>query len=503
MNSNAPHLIAAVDMGSSSFRMIVAQVEYLLGQPHVRIIDSLREPIRLGAGLDEHKVLSAEAQKRGLEALGRFAERLRSFHPDHVRVVATNAVRVAVNADEFIDKAERVLGFEIDVISGVEEARLVYQGVAHQLPLGQGRRLVVDIGGGSTEFILGEDYDTLDMESLEIGCVTMAQRYFADGSIGVKAMKSAILQARKEVVVLRRQLTEKGWTHVIGSSGTSRTLSELCVANGYCHHGISRTALERLKGDLLAAGHVDKLKLEGVKPDRKANLAGGLAVMWAVFEELELQELEISEGALRQGLLYDIVGRSTDHDMRQLTVAQMTRRYQIDLAHAHRVKALAEGLFESALVETQDTHQRLKHQQPLLAWACLLHEVGLSISHSGHHKHAAYILGKSDMPGFSKKEQTRLADWVLTHNGKLGKVQFVVEDDETWLAPMCLRLAALFLRRRDMEALPNLEVHRLKQGISLTLPRKWLDDHPLTQYSLEEEVDQWAKQGLQLKVAVH
>lgn len=493
-----PHLIAAVDMGSSSFRMIVARVEYPLGQPQIHIIDSLREPLRLGAGLNEDKTLSKEAQQRALEALGRFAERLRSFHPDQVRAVATNAVRVARNGAEFIEKAQDVLGFEIDVISGIEEARLVYTGVAHQLPLGQGRRLVVDIGGGSTEFVLGQDYEPLAMESLYIGCVTMAQKYFGDGSITSKAMKSAIMEARREIVVLRRQLTEIGWTHVVGSSGTSRTLSEICVANGYCEHGLTADAVERLKSELLAAGHIDRVKLEAVRSDRKANLAGGLAVMAAVFEELELEELEVSEGALRQGILYDLIGRTENQDMREITVAQFVSRYKIDVVHAHKVKALTEILFESACASAKLPNKNILLQVPLLGWTALLHEVGLSISHNGHHKHSAYILGKSDMPGFSKKEQAQMADWVLAHNGKLTKVAYLASEPQYWLAPMCLRLATLFLRRREIEALPQIELKLLPNGLSLSLPDQWLEDHPLTQYSLEIEVDQWEKVGLKL-----
>ena len=494
--SKPRQLIAAVDMGSSSFRMIVARVEELNGQSQIYIIDALREQVRLGAGLDASKYLDQTSQERALNALSKFGERLRSFKPGEVRAVATNAVRVARNAGEFIGKAEMALGFPIDVISGVEEARLVYCGVAHQLPVGQGRRLVVDIGGGSTEFIIGEDYEPEIMESLYIGCVSTAQQYFSDGGIGSKAMKNAIMSARKEVAVLRRQILDMGWTHAIGSSGTARALAEICVANGFTQHGISADGLQRIREHVCAAGHLDKITLEGLKVDRLPMMPGGLAVMSAVFEELEIEHMDVTDGALRQGLLYDMLGRQHNDDMREITVAQFIHRYKIDAKHANRVKELTESLFK------QLTRQlpALQEQRQMLQWAAMLHEIGLSIGHNSHHKHAAYILGNADMPGFSKREQMLLSTWVLAHNGKLGKVSEIVNTAMHWAAPMCLRLATLFLRRREVEALPELKVKLLETGMQIVVPKHWLITHPLTQYSLETEVEQWQRIGLELEL---
>lgn len=489
-------LIAAVDMGSSSFRMIVARVEELNGQSQIYIIDTLREPVRLGAGLNAQKYLDEPAQERALGALSRFGERLRSFKPNEVRAVATNAVRVARNSEEFIAKAEVVLGFPIDVISGVEEARLVYCGVAHQLPIGQGRRLVVDIGGGSTEFIIGEDYEPQVMESLYIGCVSTAQQHFADGSIHPKGMKNAIMAARKEVTVLRRQILDMGWTHAIGSSGTARALAEICTSNGFTGHGISAEGLRLIREHVTAAGHLDHITLEGLKLDRLPMMPGGLAVMSAVFEELEIDHMEVTDGALRQGLLYDMLGRQHNEDMREITVAQFQHRYKIDTKHAGKVKLLAEILFSQLLKHQPDLNEQL----PMLRWAALLHEIGLSIGHNGHHKHAAYILSNADMPGFSKREQLLLSTWVLAHNGKLGKVGDIANTAMHWAAPMCLRLAALFLRRREVEALPELKIKLLAQGIQISIPRNWLLSHPLSQYSLETEVEQWQRIGLNLEL---
>ncbi len=494
--SKQRQLIAAVDMGSSSFRMIVARVEELNGQSQIYIIDTLREPVRLGAGLNAQKYLDDASQERALGALSRFGERLRSFKPGEVRAVATNAVRVARNAVEFIGKAEAALGFPIDVISGVEEARLVYCGVAHQLPIGQGKRLVVDIGGGSTEFIIGEDYEPDAMESLYIGCVSTAQQYFADGSISPRAMKNAVMAARKEVAVLRRQMLDMGWTHAIGSSGTARALAEICISNGFAQHGMSAEGLRLIREHVTAAGHLDNITLEGLKVDRLPMMPGGLAVMSAVFEELEIEHMDVTDGALRQGLLYDMLGRQHNEDMREITVAQFLHRYKIDSKHAGKVKVLAELLFKQLMKQLPE----LKEQLPMLHWAAMLHEIGLSIGHNGHHKHAAYILSNADMPGFSKREQQLLSTWVLAHNGKLGKVSDSANTAVQWAAPMCLRLAALFLRRREVEALPELKVKLLEQGIQMSVPKNWLITHPLTQYSLETEVEQWQRIGLELEL---
>ncbi|MDX1669393.1 MAG: Ppx/GppA family phosphatase [Limnobacter sp.] len=291
MPYQAKNLIAAIDMGSSSFRMIVARVDTTHEQPQIFVIDSLREPVRLGAGLDDKKKLDQDSQDRALACLSRFSERLRPFKPEQVRAVATNAVRVARNGADFIKKAELALGFDIDVISGAEEARLVYCGVAHQLPIGDGQRLVVDIGGGSTEFIIGEDYDPIAMESLYVGCVSFGEQYFKDGAVSAKAFKNAVLAARREIVILRRQLVELGWTHVVGSSGTSRALAEICEANGWSDHGITKNGLDHLRDELIKAKKISDLKLAGIKEDRRQNIPGGLAVMMAVFEELGLSDM--------------------------------------------------------------------------------------------------------------------------------------------------------------------------------------------------------------------
>jgi exopolyphosphatase/guanosine-5'-triphosphate,3'-diphosphate pyrophosphatase len=489
---NQKYTVAGVDLGSSSFRMVICRVEELDGHKQIYVIDSLREPVRLGAGLKADKTLDADSQLRAINALMRFGERLRSFSAEQVRAVATNAVRVARNAPAFLLKAEEALGFPIEVIAGQEEARLVYCGVSHLLPTGQGRRLVVDIGGGSTEFIIGEDYEPLAMESLYMGCVSWTQKFFPEGEVTAKAMKEAILSARKEVAVLRRDFFELGWTHAVGSSGTARAIAELHRANGLYEHGINKDGLQKLKDELIRSGNVNKCELQGLKPDRLGVMSGGLAVMCAVFEELELQTMTVTDGGLRQGVLYDMLGRNTGQDMREVTVARFQERYQSDRKHAGRVRELALQL-QGQIEERYGKEFNMAKQR--LAWACELHEVGLTVSHNGFHKHSAYIVRNSDMPGFSRPEQNVIADIVLGQTGKLAKLNDVISRPSEWLDVLCLRLATLFLRRRVPDSQAEIDLKIKNSQISVGISEAWLADHPLTDYALRIEAEEWNRSG--------
>jgi len=477
--------------------MVIGRVEEINGHAQIYLVDSIREPVRLGAGLGPDKRLDSASQSRALVALQRFGERLRSFAPDNVRAVATNAVRVARNAKDFLATAQAALGFPIEVIGGQEEARLVYSGVAHLLPLDRGRRLVVDVGGGSTEFIIGDDFEPIALESLYIGCVSSNERFFAGGIITAKAMREAIMAARKEVEVLHRDFVKLGWTHAVGSSGTARALSELLIANGLGTHGLTRAGLDALKEIFIRTGDVNKLKLEGLRPDRLPIIAGGLAVMLGVFEELDVDQMEVSDGGLRQGVLYDILGRNLQQDMRQVTVQQFMRRYSVDKQHAERMSALALDILKQIVRGSEEEIEILSRH---VEWASQLHEIGLTISHNGYHKHSAYVLRNADMPGFSKPEQEAIANIVLGHTGKLGKLTNVVSYEEQWLGVLALRLAALFYRRRVPEAVPKFKISRKDCNFRLTMPTRWLHDHPLTEYSLETESSEWRKVGWRFEV---
>ncbi len=494
-----PHLLAAVDLGSNSFRLIVGRVEETDAGSQIYQVDALRESVRLAAGLSPDKMLDRASQVRGWNALKRFGERLRDFHPDHVRAVATNTLRVAKNAGEFLVEAQAALGFPIEVIAGREEARLIYAGAAHSVPASPGKRFVVDIGGGSTEFIIGSHYTPIRMESLYIGCVSHSLAFFPAGNVDEYTMRQAQLAASREIQIISQDYRKTGWDQAIGSSGTARALAELVEANGLndagVTHGISRGGLERLKRALIKAENVNRLKLVALKPDRVPVLAGGLSIMLAVFEELGIDYVDTTDGALRLGVLYDLLGRSQHEDMRTVTVEGFMRRYGVDRAQAGRIAELAANFYDQ--LNEGDAERRVENRM-FLGWAASLHEIGLSISHSAYHKHSAYIASNADMPGFSRTDQARVAALVLGHAGKLGKLSQT--RDVEWPLLFCLRLAALLCRRRADVGLPRIAVGRVNGGYEVRLPNDWVANNPLTDYSLSQEAAEWGKVGMPYRV---
>jgi exopolyphosphatase/guanosine-5'-triphosphate,3'-diphosphate pyrophosphatase len=500
---NSPHLLAAVDLGSNSFRLIVGRVEETPSGSPIYQVDALREPVRLAAGLSRDKFLDRASQLRGWDALKRFGERLRDFPPDHVRAVATNTLRVAKNAEEFLAEAQNALGFPIEVIAGREEARLIYAGAAHSVPASAGKRLVVDIGGGSTEFIIGSHYTPIHMESLYIGCVSHSRQFFAAGNVDEYSMRQAELAAKREIEIISSEYKQTGWDQAIGSSGTARALAELIEANGFndpgITHGISRGGLERLKKALIKAENVNRLKLVALKADRIPVLAGGLSIMLGVFEELGIDYVDTTDGALRLGVLYDLLGRTQHQDMRTVTVEGFKRRYAVDSAQSERIAELAISFYEQleGNAAPVDTERRIENRM-FLGWAAALHEIGLSISHSAYHKHSAYIASHADMPGFSRTDQARLAGLVLGHVGKLGKLSHARDVD--WTLLFCLRLAALLCRRRADVGLPAIEVTATHGGFDVKLPNDWVSLNPLTDYSLVQEAAEWEKIGKPYRV---
>ncbi|QGZ56144.1 exopolyphosphatase [Paraburkholderia acidiphila] len=494
-----PQLLAAVDLGSNSFRLIVGRVEETDAGSQIYPVDALREPVRLAAGLSKDKLLDRASQVRGWDALKRFGERLRDFHPDQVRAVATNTLRVAKNSREFLSEAEAALGFPIEVIAGREEARLIYAGAAHSVPASAGKRFVVDIGGGSTEFIIGAHYTPIRMESLYIGCVSHSRQFFPSGNVDEYTMRQAELAATREIQIISADYRKTGWDQAIGSSGTARALAELVEANGFndpgITHGISRGGLERLKRALIKAENVNRLKLVALKPDRIPVLAGGLSIMIAVFEELGIDYVDTTDGALRLGVLYDLLGRSQHEDMRTVTVEGFMRRYGVDRAQAGRIGELAVKFYDQ--FEEPDEERREENRM-FLTWAASLHEIGLSISHSAYHKHSAYIASNADMPGFSRTDQARLAALVLGHVGKLGKLSQT--RDVEWPLLFCLRLAALLTRRRADVGLPHITVAQEGNGYEVLLPNAWVQNNPLTDYNLVQEAAEWGKIGIPYRV---
>jgi exopolyphosphatase/guanosine-5'-triphosphate,3'-diphosphate pyrophosphatase len=477
-------LLAVVDLGSNSFRLEIGRVE---GDQIYRL-DTWRETLRFGAGLDPQGRIRSSAMKAALECLARFRERLAGLHPSAVRAVATNTFRVAKNAREFLPQAERALGFPIDVIGGHEEARLIYLGVAHELPRSLDPRLVVDIGGGSTEFIIGRGLEPERLESLKIGCVGLTQRFFREGRITAEAFAAAETAARVEIEAIAREFGPGHWREAYASSGTAAALAEILEQNGFSGGGITPVGLARLKQRMLAARHIARLSLHALKPERAPVLAGGLAIMTAAVTELQIKRIDPVGGALRLGVLYDLLGRTIDADIRGVTVERFVERYAIDRAHATRVATLAASLYRSALPRAAAA------DVALLQWAATLHEIGMSVAHLGFHKHGAYILQHADMPGFSAGEQSRIALLVFGSRGGLAKVQAALGDSKVRAQLLALRLAVLFHHARAAIALPRIPL-KMGRRITFTVSARWLAAHPLTAHLLDKERAQWAALG--------
>ncbi len=489
-------MIAAVDLGSNSFHLQVARV---VGD-QIYPLDTLREPVRIGAGLTADKRLDEPAQARALAALAQFGERLRGLRPEAVRAVGTNTLRVAKNAREFLARARSVLGFPIEVVAGREEARLIYLGVAHGLPPSFERRLVVDIGGGSTEFIIGAGLDPIRLESLYMGCVSYSLRHFPDGRLTKANFRAAETAAGAELQTIRSAFQRGHWHEAYGSSGTARAIAELLEWNGYTDSGITLAGMHELRAQMIRVGSIDRLDsraIAGLRADRKPVIPGGLAIMLAAFEALDITHMAVASGAMRQGILYDMLGRFQHHDMRDLTVAQFRERYHADPVQAERVGSLALALLGQMLPADDPAGEATTQ---LLGWAAQLHEIGISVAHSGYHKHGAYILRNADMPGFSRSEQARLATLVLAHRGSLDKMQGLLDTRQDTATVLSLRLAALFHRSRVDTPPPRLEARYSGDQCRLRVDPEWLACNPLTASLLREEIEQWRKAGLSLEV---
>ncbi|HEY5899021.1 MAG TPA: exopolyphosphatase [Burkholderiales bacterium] len=485
--------LAAVDLGSNSFHLLIGRVV----DRQIYPLDAVREVVRLGGGLTADKRIDRATQASALEALAKFAERLRGFPRQGVRAVGTNALRVAKNGSQFLKEARAALGFPIEVISGREEARLIYLGVAHALPASAARRLVVDIGGGSTEFIIGTGVEPQLTESLYMGCVSYSLRFFPGGKIDKQRLKAAELAARQELASIVRTYRDAGWEEAVASSGTARSIENILRENGFAAEGITRDGLERLRSALIKDEEADPDHLAGLRANRAPVLPGGVAILKAVMDELGIASVKVSDAALRHGVLYDLLGRFEHRDMREATVAEFMRRYHVDAPQAERVRKLALTIYEalSPGADREEDADRL-----MLEWAARLAEIGLSIAHAQYHKHSAYVLSNADMPGFSRMEQARLSRIVLAHRGKLAKMHDEGLDGADWKLVFALRTASLILRSRSDARLPFLRVAADSGGFAIDLPQSWLDENALSAAALESETDRWKAVGMKLAV---
>lgn len=492
---NDQTVLAAVDLGSNSFHMVISR----LRDDHFQVVDKLREMVQLRAGMDERGRLSKAAQERAIACLERFGERIKDLPKDSVRVVGTNTLRVAKNSDSFLKKAKKALGHSIEIVPGEEEARLIYLGVAHALSFDNTRRLVIDIGGGSTEFIIGESFVGLERESLEMGCVSFSQRFFPDGKLSSARMKAAILAAGTRLRAIQKNYRDIGWSEVVGASGTIRCVTHIVKEQGWASDGtITADSLDKLITFLIEAEDSASLSLAGLSAERKSVLPGGIAVLKAAFNQLKIDKMVVSDGALREGLLYDLLGRIRHDDERERTVLAMARRYHVDEAQADRLIMMLDQLF-GQLAKVWSLEDRHRHQ---LYWAARLHEIGLSIAHDQYHKHSYYLLAHSNLPGFSREEQHALAIMVRGQRRSFPKkyIKTLPADSQllTQRLTILLRLAMVFNRGRSVDGDTPLTLAVTSKKLQLSLPKGWLAEHPLTEADLLQEMHYLQDADIQL-----
>ena len=490
-------LLAAIDLGSNSFHMVIAR--YLLGQ--LRVVDRLRETVRMADGLDDKGGLSDEALARALECLARFGQRLRDVPRMRVRALATNTVRKLRQQQALLEAAEGALGHHIEVVSGREEARLIYLGIAHAQPPRPGqRRLVIDIGGGSTEFIIGSNFEPIERESLQAGCIASTRRFFPDGKLSRRRWRDALHTIGAEFQSISSRYRALGWDEAVGSSGTHKAISEICQEMGLSKGAITADALPQLREELLKAKRIDDIDLPGLSDDRRPIIAGGILVLEAAFQSLGLEKLQVSKAAMREGILYDILGRHGENDLRDASVAALMQRYGIDTVQAQCVEDTALRLFEQVAapwqLELDDAH--------MLSWAARLHEIGLVISHNGYHTHGAYLLEHSDIAGFSRQEQQMLAALVRSHRRKISKHAFDALPERLLATARrlsaLLRLAVLLNRAHEPDPIQHLALHVDGNALELALEASHLADRPLLQADLQGEIEQCTSLGLSLQL---
>jgi exopolyphosphatase/guanosine-5'-triphosphate,3'-diphosphate pyrophosphatase len=485
--------LASIDMGSNSFRLEIGQ----LSPGRYKRIDYLKETVRLGAGLDAEGLLSEDAMQRGLACLRRFAKRLDGYVPAQVRAVATQTLREAKNRNAFLERAQTALGHPIEVISGREEARLIFAGVARLQPSDEWR-LVVDIGGRSTEMILGQGRTPLRAESFQVGSVSLSMRYFPDGRFTESAFHAAQVAAGAELEEALAPFAARHWREALGSSGTAGAVSQLLVANGITDGVITPDGLRWCMDQCLRAGRIDRLTLPGLKEDRRAVIGGGLSILYTLATHFGIEALKPARGALRQGVIFDLDERlhaeardgTHAHDVRDASMAELQRRFEVDMAQARRVAAVADALYASVAPNADPNLARE------LGWAAAVHEIGMMVSHHDHHRHSAYLLGHVDAAGFSQSQQRRLADLVLAQRGGLRKVEAQLAQEAFAWQALCLRLAIIECHARSDVGAQALSLRRQGTQAQLSFPPGWAQDHPRTLFLLNEEVAAWERSGV-------
>lgn len=491
-NGQTKEVFAAIDLGSNSFHLIVAELK----NDQLLIIDRMKEMVRLASGLNDKGKLSSESQQKGFDCLARFGQRLKNIPDKNIRIVGTNTLRKAKNGAKFIAEAEQLLNHSIEVVAGREEARLIYLGVAHSQSDNSENRLVIDIGGGSTEFIIGQGFSPSYTESLHMGCVSMTIKAFSDGKLSETNFKIAELYARLELQTIKNTYRNVGWTFATGASGSIKSIGKVLRAyhdskeTDEPYPGITIKGLKWLVKEMISQKHIIKLELEGLNIERQAVFAGGVAVLYAAFKVLKIDSMNVSDSALREGVIYDLQGRLSHEDVRQRTINHLLKQYHVDTQQAQEVENTLANLYQQ--VQQEWSIQQFSSEQTL-EWVAALHELGLSIAHNQYHKHGAYIIENSDLPGFSRQEQHRLALLIRAQRRKFPKQEFKSLSKEcnqsvTYLA-ILFRLSILLHRDRSKNALPDIQATADNQKVTLTFPDDFFEEHPLTLVDLQQETE--------------
>lgn len=496
-SSELPEHIAAIDLGSNSFHMVIASTAH----GEIRTLDRLGEKVQLAAGLNSKGELSDKAQERALDCLRRFRERISQFDSSVIQIIATNALRVAKNRKAFIRAAEEIMNCPIEIVSGREEARLIYLGVAHTLSDDEGKRLVIDIGGGSTELIIGERFETVALESLHMGCVSYREYFFPKGKLSSDAFGLAITRASQELLNIKKQYRSLGWHSCVGSSGSIKAVLNVLELLGLAEEEITLSALKKLKSKLIKLGHIDKLTELGIKSERISIFVPGFCILYACFKVFDIKKMSYTNGALREGVLYDMVGRIKHEDVRERTISSLQSRYGIDQTHADYVQETVLHAYHQVAAKWDIDDPE---NEQLLKWASHTHEIGLTISHTQHHKHGAYLILHSDLPGFSRLKQIHLSTLIRSHRRKFSNETFesMKPQERDTILKLCVlfRLACVLTSAR-ISSERSFKLKGKGKDLQLSLDEEWLNSHPLTLANLKQEQDYLLKQGFKLNLA--
>jgi len=496
-NHSNNDLFAAIDLGSNSFHMIIAREAH--GQ--MQVIDKHKEMVRLRSGLDKSGKLTEKAFKEGIECLERFGQRIKDIPADNVRAVGTNTLRNAKNSREYLNQAKAALGHGIQIIAGQEEARLIYLGVAHGLPTSDEQRLVMDIGGGSTEYIIGKQFENSHLTSTEMGCVSITQTYFPKGKITDENFNEAVSKCRQILRPHRRTLGKKGWDVAIGASGSIKSIGQILEINSWSESGITLQGMLELTKELIKSGSAENAKIAGLKDERRPVLVGGLAILIATFIELNIEHMQVSPNALREGLIFDTLGRLNAEDVREISVSAMQQWMKVDIEQADMVAKTAKSLYKQSH-NTWDLHSEGYDVKRLLKWACRLHEIGVSISFKRSRHHSAYLIAQADMAGFNQQEKQILSALVVNQRGKYSTDSHEdIDDSFKRIMPyvtVLLRLAVRIHRGRDLEQVDPILRIIDDTELHLEFDENWLEEHPLTRLDLETEAKYLEKFGFLL-----